>query len=396
MYSKIIDTYIKEHKTSFKASYCYHSCDRIDGQTFKFRYYVRDRQLLQMNIFLEIQLKEEVQVNVKEAVHEFEQWALAIDALERIRKYTNRKTTIAPRDIETFVNEKNIKTNTSPQDMINCLNYIMYHEGKNYDSIYTFYELFLPYLEIRLENKRYKEALTACNYLFEEILSEKVWQGFNIKYLDQEHFMHQAFIRSILNLIHKYFDEIEKEEFDLLMTFMLEIFHHWRLAFAMYSSLEKITVDYPEQVMRLLAAMYEQCHTLTLDGCCKVYDIMLALATMDDKAHRQSIIDVLELLMTDILSLANPEDQKQTGLIFLQMVGFDILMEIFDQTKDSYVYSCFDIADIPVDFHPYIQKQLQDALQYYAIMMKDSKKRMESIDQISNINTLLIEHFNVY
>ena len=100
--------------------------------------------------------------------------------------------------------------------------------------------------------------------------------------------------------------------------------------------------------------------------------------------------------MTDILSFANPEDQRQTGLIFLKMVGFDLLMEIFEDTKDSYVYSCFNIEDIPEDFHPFIQRQLETSLQYWAGLMKDRVKLMEALDQIPNINTLLIEHFNIY
>ena len=54
MYSKIIDAYISSHESTYQAKYCYHSCDRVDEKTFKFHYYVRDVQLLQMNIFLEI------------------------------------------------------------------------------------------------------------------------------------------------------------------------------------------------------------------------------------------------------------------------------------------------------------------------------------------------------
>lgn len=394
MYSKMIDQYIREHKSSYKAKYVYHSCDRIDARTFKFHYYIRDRQLLQMNIFLEIHLGDEVEVRVKEAIHEHEQWALACDALERIRAYTNRKTTILPDEMPNFVEDKQIKSNTSPQDMINTLNYIMYHHGKNPDSIYLFYSIYIPYLQKRLAEQKYKEVLLSCNLLLEDILSETIWQGFNIKYLDQEHMMHQAYMHSILNMIYEHFPILNNKEHDLLVDFMLKIFHHWRFAFAVYFSLEKITTAYPKIMMELLSEMNESCHQLTLDGCCLVYDIILSVALNDEKGHRQSVIEVLKLILTDILSLANPEDQKETGLIFLKMMGFDLLMEIFEETKDSYVYKCFPIEEIPEDFHPYIKNQLENALKYYAPMMKESKTRMEAIDQIATINTLLIEYFN--
>jgi len=396
MYSKIIDKYINEHKSNYQAKYVYHSCDRIDARTFKFHYYIRDRQLLQMNIFMEIHLGDEVEVSMREQLYEHEQWALACDALERIRTYTNRRTSIAVNDMESFIENKSIKSSLTPQDMINTLNYIMYHEGKNPDSIYSFYEIFIPYLQKRLSEKKYKEVLLSCNLLLDDILQETIWQGFNIKYLDQEHVLHHAYMHSVLSMIHEDFDLLETSEHDLLLDFMLKIFKHWRFALAIYSSLEKITRDYPNQMMRFLSEMNESCHELSLDGCCLVYDIIFAQATNDTVGHRHSIIEILKLLMTDILSLANPEDQKDTGLIFLKMTGFDLLLEIFEQTKDSYVYSCFSIEEIPEDFHPYIKRQLEEALKSYAPMIKNPKKRMEALDQIATINTLLIEHFSEY
>ena len=77
------------------------------------------------------------------------------------------------------------------------------------------------------------------------------------------------------------------------------------------------------------------------------------------------------------------------------MAGFDLLLEIFDQTNDAYVYQCFGISEIPVDFHPFIKKQLETALQYWANEMKLKGKQVDIIDQIMTINTLLIENFKI-
>ena len=43
--------------------------------------------------------------------------------------------------------------------------------------------------------------------LLDEILYEVMWVGINTKYLDQEHLMHQAYIRSIINMMNPYVRE---------------------------------------------------------------------------------------------------------------------------------------------------------------------------------------------
>lgn len=389
MYSKIIDAYIKAHASSYQPKYCYHSCDRLTDTAFKFHYYVRDVQLLQIDIFLEIRLEDEVKVKLMENLHEQEQVALACDALNRIRGYTNRKTTISAELMPKFVANPELKATLTPQDMINILNHIEYHQGKNPDSIYSFYTLFLPYMEDRLKNGRYKEAMQACNLLFDEILYEVFWFGVNIKYLDQEHLMHQAYTRSVFNMLCDYFDEIYQKEPEALIHLFTQTFQFWRFAFSIYSSLENIALAHPAIMKSLLKKM--DCRGLEdhTSGAYLVNQTLCAAIVKDDALYRESIKEVLKLLMDDMNSLANPEEQKQTGIIFLKMEGFDLLLEIFDETQDSNIYKCFPIADIPEDLHPYIKNQLETALKHYAKNLSE----MDALKQITDINTLLIENF---
>lgn len=393
MYSKIIDAYISKHSSSYQPKYCYHSCDRLDEKTFKFHYYVRDSQLLQMNIFLEIHLGQEVEVTLMEDLHEQEQWALACDALNRIRGYTNRKTTIEPKNMEKFVENPEIRASLTPQDMINVLNYIEYHQSKNPDSVYLFYTIFIPYLEDRLKKGKYREAVLACDLLFDEILYEVFWFGINVKYLDQEHLMHQAYTRSVFNLLHDYFEPISKEASDLMVKVLTRTFEFWRFAFSIYSSLEGIALDYPVIFKELLSKMKIAEIGNQTSGAYLVFMTLCSVIDGDETLHRKSIKEVLKLLMGDIISLANPEEQEQTGIFFLKTEGFDLLLEIFDEIQDSYIYNCFPIKDIPEDLHPFIKKQLEEALKNNAEKMKSDALRMEALDQIANINTLLIENF---
>lgn len=395
MYSKIIDAYIAKHESDYQPKYCYHSCDRLDEKTFKFHYYVRDVQLIQINIYLEIHLGDQVEVEVMEDLHEHEKAALACDALNRIRGYTNRKTTIAPKDMALFIENPKINSALSPQDMINILNYIEYHQGKNPDSIYQFYTIFIPYLEERLKQQKYKEAMQACDLLFDEILYEVFWYGINIKYLDQEHLMHQAYIRSVFNMIGRNFSEIYQAAPELLLQLFVKTFQYWRFAFSIYSSLEKLVENYPEIMAQMMNGMNLHCEEDKESGACLVFSTLLAVLHKNALDYRQSVKEVLKLLMEDIVSLANPEEQEQTGIVFLKIVGFDVLLEIFDETHNSYIYSCFPIEEIPVDLHPFIKKQLEDALKYYADMMSDDQLRMNALTQITHINTLLMENFKV-
>ena len=394
MYNKMINQYLKEHKNNYKAKYVYHSCDCINENCFKFHYYIRERQLLQMNVFMTIQFDDEIKVSVNKDIHEHEQFAIACDALEKIQRYINRDTTIPAIQLSRIVSTKEINENVTAQDMINIFNHIMFHNKKNPDSIYQFYELYIPYLKDRVNRAEYNQVLLAINYLLECILSEKIWQGFNIKYLDQEYIMHSAYFATILNILYDKFELFDSKDHQLLKEIIYKIIGYWRFAFALYAPLENLSGKYPVIMKQILLEMELDKNHYSFNENRFVYNVLYSIVENDEKTHRQSIIELLKLLLSDILSLANPEEQKETGLHFLMMSGFDLLLEIFDETKDCYIYLCFSPKEIPADFHPYIKKQLEDGLKYYINEMRTKNNRYEAIDQISKINALLIEYFS--
>lgn len=393
MYSKMIDAYIQKHQTDYQPKYCYHSCDRLDEKTFKFHYYVRDPQLLQIDIFLEIHLGNEVEVKVLEDLHEHECDAIAIDALNRVRGYTNRKTTILPSKMAEFVANPIIRESLTAQDMIYVLDYIEYHEGKNPDAIYTFYSIYLKYFEMLIEKKRYKDMSLSVDILLDEILYEVMWVGINTKYLDQEHFMHQAYIRSIINMMNPYVREMYEVSPERIAHMIWHMAKYWRFSISIYTSLEGLIMDYPDIVDELMEYYEKNDGKVDLNQTKLVFRIFRAVHNKDEYEYRKAIIEVLKLLMADITTVVNHEEQEQVGLIFLKQEGFDILLELFDETFDASIYTCFPIAEIPEDLHPFIKKQLEEALKYYAKKMNDPSIRMECLGQIATLNTLLIENF---
>ncbi len=391
MYSKIIDAYIRDHKSSYQPKYCYHSCDRLDERTYKFRYYIRDPQLIQMDIFLTLHLEDEVEVSMPEDLIDQEEWALACDALERVRGYTNRKTTLAPEDMDGFIASPEISDRLTVQDMINILNHLAYHQGKNPDSIYAFYAIYIPYLKDRLAQKRYQEVLQSVELLLNEILYEVYWYGINVRYLDQEHLMHQAYLRSIFHQFDLYFDDLISADEDALLGILDHVFSYWRCAFSIYTSLEKLAVDHPEQMRRLLSKMAVPNANMEGRGKYLCYSLLMSFLDHKDGAYKKAMKEIIKLLMNDIITLANPEEQRETGMVFLSEVGYDILLDIFEETKNSYIYQCFDIDKFPPDLKKRIRAQLEDAVKYYADMMSNENLRIAALDQISNINTLLME-----
>ena len=393
MYSKIIDAYIRQHQSGYQAKYCYHSCDREDEKVFKFHYYVRDPQLLQIDIFLEIYLDQEVHVKVLEDLHQQECDAIAIDALNRVRSYTNRKTTISPKKMSDFIKSPVIRESLTAQDMINILNHIEFKKGKNADSIYEFYSIYLKYYEMLIRHQRYHDMALSLELLFDEILYEVEWVGINTKYLDQEHFMHQAYIRTLVNMMNPYLDDLIREAPERMARILVKVSDSWRFSFSIYSSIEELILAHPNAGKQIIQTIDSYKEKIDVGQTQLVFRNLRAINNHDDLLYRHTVKEILKLLIKDIIEIVNHEDQEQVGLIFLQQQGFDLLIEIFDETRDASIYKCFPITQIPQSLHSKIKLQLENALKYYANNMQDPNMRLDCLSQIATINTLLIENF---
>lgn len=395
MNSRMIDRYIRDHQLdNYKPKYRYYSYDQIGEHKYKFHYYNRDNQLLQINVFLEIEITDDVYVAVCEDIYDQERNALTCDALKRIRKHEYNRKSLYYTKIPSFIKNPIITTDLTPQDMMNVYNYIKYHNHINENSIYEFYKIFIEYFKILLENGLYNRATLSFKCLLDEIIYEHVWIGMNIKYLDQEYLMHQAYIRALLSETSGYLEEFYQETPERVVHGFMVLFKCWRLAFSIYSSIEEMTKLHGTTLFNIILDLKEVATKPENREMRLVMDMIWAKMNEDIPGYRHSVKTVLKYLMGDILSYTNPQEQHDIGMMFLKREGFDLLLEIFDETKDPYVYTCFKIKEIPEELHGRIKKQLVDAATYYSHLTTDDRYRLEAIAQLAQINTLMIEHFN--
>lgn len=394
MNSRIIDRYIRDHQSvNYKAKYRYYSYDQIGEHKYKFHYYHRDSQLLKIDVYMELEIGNTILINVFEDIYEQERDAIACDALKRIRRYEYNRKTLSYQEIPEFIKKPHITKDLLPQDMMNIYNYYKYHNELNPDTIYRFYTIFIEYYKILLAHGLYNRATLSFKFLLDEIIYEHVWIGMNIKYLDQEYLMHQPYLRAILGEASSYMEEIYQETPDRIINSFSVLFKCWRLAFSIYSSIEDMAKEHSSTMFNIILELKETISLSDNRDMCLVLDMIWAELNDDPMQYRRSVKTVLKYLMGDILSYTNPEEQWEIGMMFLKREGFDILLEIFDETKDPYIYSCFKISDIPEELHTHIKRQLVEAATYYSKLTTDDRFRLEAIAQLAEINTLMIENY---
>ena len=170
MNRKLIRDYIDNHKSTYHSKYKYHSSYQRTQNIYKFHYYMRDAQLQQINIYFEIMLGDKVSINFAENLHEYEQIALTIDALERLEGFIGQETKLDCDDIKGYINSHERSLDITNQDIINILNYLEYHYGKSQKTIDTFYEMYLPYASKLANEANYKELIQSVNMICDKIL----------------------------------------------------------------------------------------------------------------------------------------------------------------------------------------------------------------------------------
>jgi len=390
-----IDTYIEEHETSYQAKYCYLSCDWLGEGKYKFHYYIRDPQLMQINVFLNISVEENtVDVDVLEKLHDQEKNAIALDALKRIRYYFDRDKTLDYTMLSEFIkNPRNYDQLTS-QDIIHIWNYICYHEGKNHDSVYHFYTIFLSYIKELLIRNDYFAIMVIINAIFDEILYEVTWVGINATYLDQEYMMHQAYLRTFFDIIDPVIEDIYSEVELLFTVMILRFIQYPKLGLAMYPVVENLIFNhrkiFESLLIHLTKLLKEKRYTLQGE---LIFGLMEAKYNKDNEKYYTTVISLLLQLVDEIVNIVNHEEQLQVGWMFIQREGYQILLDAFNQSCNSYIYQWFKISEIPREYHEEIRLSLEKAIQYYANILEKEPRNLNAFDQIANCNILLLESF---
>lgn len=391
---ELIQQYIDEYKTTYQSNYKFHSCFQKDENTYKFHYYMRDSQLQQINIFFEITITDKIAVDFGVKLHEYERISLIVGALRRLEGYIDEKTTLSCQQIPEFIKNSEYSLDLTNQDIINIYNYLKYHDNITQKTVDKFYDIYMPYLEKIIKNGDYHRALNSVNMLCDEILYEHLWTGINVSYMDQEYYFHLYYFRKICSLcipLAAYFYVSAKEEISELV---LKLFEYERFTFCMISVIDDMKCDENTQ--------YAVFHTLKSNFTLVdedpehgnlAYSYLYALYTRNEKMFKHMVELVFETIIQDVLSIDNHDMQLALGTYILKTFGYEILIELFKRDHNSFVFSRFEIKDIPYRYYEEIRLELIDALKYYSVLMDNSVYRLGSLEQIININLLLMEYF---
>ncbi len=388
-----IEAYIQEHETQYQGKYYHQRSFQKEPFVYKFHYYMRDIQLRQIDIYLEINYQDQLTYHLSEKLHHYEEEYIVVDALKRIRDHYSRPSILHSDTLKPFIEGK-IKTSVLIQDYIHILNYLKYHHGLNQKTIDQFYHLFMPYMDDLFEHQAYFSYMDCFLALMKEISYEYLWQGATANYLDSEYQFHLYYIRLILEKIYQHFDVMLKVAEETFIDILELIFQYPRLAFSLVTLLEEIIYSnarLSKEILKRLESRFEKNHTD--QDTHLVYDYYYARYYGDDVLYHDVLLQLFRNVMNDILTLTNHDIAIAIGNVFLSIEGYDILIDLFEKDYNSYVFVSFPLETIPKSYYPRIRYELENAVRFYAARMKEPKFSLSSFEQVADINRLLMRNF---
>lgn len=394
MNRKVIRDYIETHKSTYQSKYKYHSSYQRTENIYKFHYYMRDAQLQQINIFFEIQLGEQISVSFAENLHEYEQIALTIDALEILERYIGQETKLAGDQLKEYIAQKEHSLDITNQDVINILNYLEYHQGTSQKTIDLFYEICLPYLEKLLQDYEYQRFVQAINMICDEILYEHFWSGINVNYMDQEYYFHLYYFRKIFELCLSHIEMLFLRARNEIENLTVRLFEYDRFTFCMISVLDDLECNkyIIDAIFSTLSMRFKLVKDNGDDGNL-AYTYLYSFYKRDEQMQKQMRDIIFEHIVKDILTIDNHDMQIALGNYMLKTGGYDILIRLFKKDYNTYVFRCFPLDEIPKCLHTVVKNELICALKYYDKLMEKPEFRLGSLEQIMNINRLILEYF---
>ena len=105
------------------------------------------------------------------------------------------------------------------------------------------------------------------------------------------------------------------------------------------------------------------------------------------------IIRMLREVITNMLTFANHDLDLALGNSFVRTEGYQIILDLFHEDYNTFIFTCFPIDSFPKEMRSDIQDELITAIQYFAARMDNDKYRLSSFEQVTNINRLLMDNF---
>lgn len=396
--TQVMEDFIAKHQSQYVGKYRYHSGYRTGTYAFKNHYYMLDENFRQIDIFVEIQFKNQITYTFSEDLHEQEKDYIVKDALERIVERFQHQSalhyTLYENYIKTISNEHIF---LEPIDYCDLLNYMKYHRGINQKTMDEYYEMFIPCLNMLIEKNEYKKFMDSLLYLIRMIVYEYEWNGITSKYLDTEYQYHLYYIREIIKIVYQHLDKFYKQTPDELFEIIEILCTNERFSFAIMTDFGSLVLSHYKVTYAMINALKERLVLCDKDEMREnenlVFSYIYYIFYNDFDQYYSVLLKVLRNVIHNMLTFADHDLDLALGNSLVNAEGYQILVDLFHQDYNSFVFTCFPIETFPKELRSKIKEELITAIQYFAARMENDKYRLSSFEQVKNINRLLMDNF---
>ena len=395
---EIIEKFIEDHQSHYIGKYRYHSSYKSDEDTYKNHYYLLDENFRKIDIFVEIRCGDQIEYTFSEELHTQAQMFIVIDALKRILYETQYKTklhyTLYEKFITTISQEQQL---LEPIDYCKLLYYMKYHQGINQETMDSFYDKFIPTMEGQLRTGSYDKFLYSTRLVLNTILYEYEWNGVNSKYLDTEYQYHLYYMRKIIKLVYLNLEKFYSHAKDELLECIKVLCLNPRFSFAVMSDFEPLVLSHDDIAEEILDFLKNEL-VLNEKGVKKenvslIFSYLYYIYYDNYDEYYAVVLKAFRSIINNMLTFANSDLDLALGNTFLKKEGYGILIDLFHEDYNTFVFACFPISSFPLELRTKVRDELVTAIQYFAARMESDNYRLSSFEQVMNINRILMDNF---
>ncbi len=395
---KVLEDYINDSYSEHIGKYRYKCAYRSGENEFKAIYYTVDETLRKTEIFVDITVSDTLITKFSVNLNDQEKKYILHDVISKIYNSLQQKTILHYSLYENYVKAEDKSVyQLSAIDYRYILNYMKYHQGINQETIDQFYGLFMPSLEILLAQKKYEAYLDQIHFLFDSIYYEYPWTDPHTSYLDTEYQFHLYYLRVILKTIYSNMDDFYNAAPDKTFRAIKFLCDHPR--FALF-----FMVDYIKEIMKpshaqdeLYKRFIEEGYKIHSEENNEDYNLIFSylyyIYTNNEEGYTGVVKEILRQIIQLSLTYVNHDIDLGLGEAFLKKEGYNLLIEIFNEDYNTFLFTVFPIDSFPEEFKITVRDELCDAVVFFSGLMENEKYRNSALEQVININRLLLDNY---
>lgn len=394
----IMKKFIDDHQSQYVGKYRFHSGYRNGDYSFKNRYYMFDENFRQIDIFVEINCHETVTYRFSEDLHELEKEFIVKDALEKIIERYKHSTALHYSLYDNLTHSE-IEQHLSfePMDYCDIYKYMKYHKGISQKCVDDFYNFYIPMLKNLASRGFYKKCCDSIYFLLSDILYEVSWNGTTSRYLDTEYQYHLYYIREIIKMVITDLDKFYNAVGDDIVRIVELMCKNDRFSLSIMTDFGNMVLSHYYISEDLLNKLKDKFVLLEEEKSDKhlslSYMFIYYIYNSDYDHYYETVLKILRMVISNMLTYANSDLDLALGNSFVRSDGYEILLELFHQDYNTYIFNCYSIDLFPEELQIKIRDELVGAVQFFAARMENDKYRQSSFDQVMNINRLLMNNF---